>query len=174
MQNVFFDGWFGIARTVILGVSAYASLVILLRISGKRTLAKMNAFDLIVTVALGSSLASILLSKDTVLLEGVTAFIMLILLQAIVAFASVRSRTVESIVKSEPVLLMHRGRMLADALRKERVTETEIWAAIRSEGVVRAEDVEAVVLETDGSFSVLHPRGAPADTLQGVQEKDGQ
>jgi uncharacterized membrane protein YcaP (DUF421 family) len=172
MEPIFFDGWKGVMRTALLGVCAYAALVILLRLSGKRTLAKMNAFDLVVTVALGSSLATILLSKDTTLAEGITALITLILLQAVVAFVSTRSRKVEEVVKSEPVLLMHRGLMLADALRNERVTELEIWAAIRSEGIAHAGQVEAVILETDGSFSVLKShQGQPADTLHGVREK---
>jgi uncharacterized membrane protein YcaP (DUF421 family) len=71
--TMIFDGWGSIARTAIVGVLAYAALVVLLRISGKRTLAKMNAFDLVVTVALGSTLATILLSKEVSLASGVAA-----------------------------------------------------------------------------------------------------
>lgn len=116
MDDIFFDSWQGVLRTIILGACAYVAIVVLLRISGKRTLAKMNAFDLVVTVALGSSLATILLSKDTALAEGIAALATLIVLQAIVALANTRSRTLERIVKSEPVLLMHRGKVLHDAL----------------------------------------------------------
>ena len=57
---MFFDGWSGILRMLAVGVPAYAALVLLLRIGGKRTLAKLNAFDPAVTVALGSTLASAL------------------------------------------------------------------------------------------------------------------
>ena len=62
MSDFIFDGWLPVARTLILGFMSYVGLVILLRASGKRALSKMNAFDLIVTVALGSTLATVLLS----------------------------------------------------------------------------------------------------------------
>ena len=55
MSQIFFDNWETLFRTLIIGVLAYVSLVILLRISGRRTLSKMNAFDMVVTVALGST-----------------------------------------------------------------------------------------------------------------------
>lgn len=79
---MFFDTWQGLGRIVVVGVLAYAALVIFLRFSGKRTLSKMNAFDLIVTVALGSTLATILLSKDVALAEGLLALLLLIALQS--------------------------------------------------------------------------------------------
>lgn len=75
---MWFDGWYGIARVLVIGSAAYVALIALLRISGKRTLSKLNAFDLVVTVALGSTLATILLSKDVALAEGIAAFVVLV------------------------------------------------------------------------------------------------
>ncbi len=63
-EKMFFDGFDVIFRTLLIGIMTYLSLIVILRVSGKRTLSKMNAFDLIVTVALGSILASIITSKD--------------------------------------------------------------------------------------------------------------
>lgn len=63
MDGMFFDSWATLFRTFLVGVMAYVILAAFLRVSGKRTLSKMNAFDLIVTVALGSTLATVLLSK---------------------------------------------------------------------------------------------------------------
>lgn len=166
---MFFDNWAGIWRTVVVGVLAYAALIGLLRASGKRTLSKMNAFDLIVTVALGSTLATILLSEDVALAEGVTAFAVLILLQFSIAWLSVRSRTVSRMVKSEPTLLVYRGELLPEALRRERVVDREVWAAVREQGIADLADVEAVVLETDGTFTVVPNSNAPEhSTLQSV------
>ncbi|WP_231362619.1 hypothetical protein [Thioalkalivibrio sp. ALMg9] len=67
---MFFGGWDGLLRTLVVGVLAYVALIVFLRLSGKRTLSKMNAFDLVVTVALGSTLATVLLAKDVALAEG--------------------------------------------------------------------------------------------------------
>jgi uncharacterized membrane protein YcaP (DUF421 family) len=160
---MFFNGWEGLARTVLVGVLAYLALVVLLRFSGKRTLSKMNAFDLVVTVALGSTLATVLLSKDVALAEGVVAFAVLIGLQLSITWLSVRSRTVARFVKAEPTLLLHRGRILPEAMKRERVLESEILAALRGQGIAAVEQAHAVVLETDGSFSVtagVEPDGA--------------
>ncbi|MFP3942984.1 MAG: DUF421 domain-containing protein, partial [Alphaproteobacteria bacterium] len=95
-----FDGWNGIGRTILVGLLAYVVLILLLRISGKRTLSKMNAFDLVVTVALGSSLATVLLSKDVALSEGVIAFAVLIGAQFAITWMSVRSGGFRKVVKS--------------------------------------------------------------------------
>lgn len=155
MDNMLFGGWFGLLRVAIVGVLAYAALVVLLRVSGKRTLSKMNAFDLVVTVALGSILATVLLSKDVALAEGVTAFALLIGLQYLIAWLSVRSERVEGLVKAEPRMVFFEGQMLRDALRSERLTESEVRAAVRAQGLAAMEDASAVVLETDGSLTVL-------------------
>jgi uncharacterized membrane protein YcaP (DUF421 family) len=161
--RIFFDGWAGLERIFVVGVLAYAALVLLLRISGKRTLSKMNAFDLVVTVALGSTLATVLLSKDVPLAEGALAFLVLIGLQYVLAWLSSRSgkfsERFRALIKSEPALLLYRGRFLEGAMRRERVTEGEVHAAIRSQRIADVREVEAVVLETDGSFSVV--RGSP-------------
>jgi uncharacterized membrane protein YcaP (DUF421 family) len=156
---MFFDNWFGLLRVLVVGTLAYASLVLLLRVSGKRTLSKMNAFDLVVTVALGSTLATVLLTNDVALLEGVLAFALLIGLQLAIAWLSVRSERVQALVKAQPRLMLHRGRVLPVALREERVTEEEVWAAVRAQGTGSLGEVDAVVLETDGSFSVLKQVG---------------
>ena len=151
---MFFDGWTGLLRVLVVGTLAYAALVLLLRVTGKRTLSKMNAFDLVVTVALGSTLATVLLSKDVALAEGLLAFALLVLLQFAITWLSVRSERVQALVKAEPRLLLHHGRLLPGALRRERLTE-EVRAAVRSQGIASLDAVAAVVLETDGSISVV-------------------
>ncbi|MHB9105510.1 MAG: DUF421 domain-containing protein [Armatimonadota bacterium] len=170
---MFFDNWMGLLRVVIVGVLAYVGLVLLLRITGKRTLSKLNAFDLIVTVALGSSLATVLLSNDVALAEGLLAFFVLIGLQWLVAWASVRSGAISRLVKSEPKLLVYQGKLLQDAMRRERVVESEILQALRNQGIDSLEQVEAVVLETDGGFSVLTSSGKEASALDDVHKPDG-
>ncbi len=150
-----FDGWAGLGRVLLVGTVAYVALVLLLRVSGKRTLTKLNAFDLVVTVALGSTLATVLLSKSVALAEGVLALALLVSLQFALTWLQVRSPRVQALVKAEPTLLLYRGRFLDGALRAERVTREEVLAGLRSSGVNDAGQAHAVVLETDGSLSVL-------------------
>jgi uncharacterized membrane protein YcaP (DUF421 family) len=167
--EMFFESESALLRTLVVGSLAYVALVLLLRFSGKRTLSKWNAFDLVVTVAFGSTLATAFLSKDTTLSQGVLAFGLLVGLQWSITWLSVRSRTMERWVKAQPRLLLFQGRLQQEALQQERVTESEIRAALRAQGITALEDVEAVVLETDGSFSVLKQRGSSASALADVQ-----
>jgi uncharacterized membrane protein YcaP (DUF421 family) len=172
---MFFDSWYDLLRILVVGACAYLGLILLLRVTGKRTLSKMNAFDLIVTVALGSTLATVLLSGDVSLSEGLLAFALLCGLQYAVAWLSVRSERFQGLIKAEPSLLFLRGRFLANALRRERVTEEEILAAVRSQGIAQLSQVAAVILETDGSFSVIGAgEGAgEVETLRYVDAGDG-
>ncbi len=167
---MFFNGWENLFRTLIVGVLAYAVLVIFLRLSGNRTLSKMNAFDLIVTVALGSTLATILLSKDVALAEGALALGLLIFLQFAITWLSVRKRWVKRLVTGEPLMLLYRGELLTRALRQARVTQDEVRAALRSSGLGNVSEAHAVILETDGSLSVVKESDSPTDSsLEGVR-----
>lgn len=152
---MFLQSWSDVWRIAVIGVITYPCLIAVLRLSGKRTLAKMNAFDLVVTVALGSTLATILLSRDVALAEGLVALVLLVLLQLSVTWLSIRSRAVRRLLKSEPTVLVRDGVLLHDVMRAQRVTDGEIRQSIRSQGIGDLADVAAVVLETDGSFSVI-------------------
>jgi uncharacterized membrane protein YcaP (DUF421 family) len=169
-----FDSWTGLGRVLLVGTLAYVALVLLLRISGKRTLTKLNAFDLVVTVALGSTLATVLLSKTVALAEGVLALCLLVALQYAIAWLSVRSQRFEGLIKAEPTLLVHRGRFLAAAMRAERITREEILAAMRAGGASDVGSIAAVVLETDGSLSIVPEAGSgPVPTLATVRRIEG-
>lgn len=161
-----FDSWFALLRILVVGTLAYVGLVAFLRVSGKRTLSKMNAFDFVVTVAMGSTLATAMLSKTVVLLEALLAFALLIGLQWIVAWAAVRSDRFKALIKSQPTVLFHEGSMLGNALKRERVSEVEILAAARSAGRENLDEVRAVVLETDGTFSIVTRSGGEPTNLR--------
>jgi uncharacterized membrane protein YcaP (DUF421 family) len=153
--SMFFQNWQGIVRTVVVGTLAYGVLVLFLRISGKRTLAKLNAFDLVVTVALGSTLSAVLLQESIAFAEGATALALLIGLQYGVTFLSVRSHGFAKLVRSEPSLLARNGQYCHGAMQAQRITEDEILSAIRANGGTDVAAAQAVFLESDGSLSVL-------------------
>ena len=159
LDAIFFDDWAGILRVVVVGLAAYSVLIFMLRISGKRTLSKMNAFDLVVTVALGSTLATVLLNDSVPLVEGIVALMLLILLQYMITWLSVRSSKFEQFIKSEPTLLVHHGQYLDTALRTQRVTREEIGAVLRENGRTDISEIQSVVLETDGSMTVVAEHG---------------
>ncbi|GAB1692938.1 DUF421 domain-containing protein [Krasilnikovia sp. M28-CT-15] len=159
---MFFDKLADLGRISLIGVLTYLLLIAVLRMSGKRTLAKMNAFDLVVTVALGSTLATILLSTDVSFTEGAAALVLLVVLQFAATWLSVRWSPLREALKSAPTLLVRDGELLVDAMRRQRVTDNEIYQAVRSQGIGDLGAVAAVVLETDGTFSVISEQQAGA------------
>jgi uncharacterized membrane protein YcaP (DUF421 family) len=155
VDKFLFNGWQPILRIFLVGILAYFFLILILRISGKRSLSKLNAFDLVVTIALGSTLASLVLDAKVALAEGIVAFAVLVGLQFAVTWSSVRWPIVRKFTTGEPMLLTYRGSFLRSALKSERITEEELLAAVRAAGLLTMDKVDAVVLETDGSISVL-------------------
>jgi uncharacterized membrane protein YcaP (DUF421 family) len=152
---MWWDSWSDVGRVVAVGAAAYASVVVVLRVSGKRTLAKLNAFDLVVTVALGSTLATILLNSDVSWAEGVTALVLLAALQALVARLTVHRSGARRAITSRPTLLWRDGWPIGSALTRQRVSVDEVRQAVRATGAGDLSDVAAVVLESDGTLSVI-------------------
>ena len=150
-----FESWESLLRVLVVGGSAYVAFVVMLRLSGKRTLSKMNAFDLVVTVALGSTLATVLLDRSVPLADGVLALGLLVFLQYAITWTSVRSDRFQDLVKAAPTTLVRDGDFLEDNMRAQRVTREEIEAALRQHGVAAVDRARSVTLETDGSLSVV-------------------
>lgn len=163
-----FDSFHDLARVATISLLAYGSLITVLRFAGKRALSKLNAFDLVVTVALGSTLATVLLSKDIAYLEGALAFGMLAGLQWIVSSLSVAWPLFRKLVRSRPRLLVENGEYRPKAMATERITKFEVQAAMRSAGIGRVEEVDAVVLESDGSLSVISNSAGPLTVIDDV------
>lgn len=168
------ESWENIFRVVVVGILAYAGLVLMLRISGNRTLSKMNSFDLVVTVAFGSTLSTILVNKDVSLALGLAALALLVVLQLVITWCSVRSSFINDIIKTSPTVLVLDGLLRRDALKRVRVTEDEVLAAIRQQGQGALEDIDAVILETDGSLSVIPSSQAGNRSAYGALTRRGQ
>jgi uncharacterized membrane protein YcaP (DUF421 family) len=155
VSSFLFSGWEYVVRTLLIGVLAYIGLVFTLLGSGKRTLSKINAFDYIVTIAIGSALATVLLSPSTYLVQGLVAFAVLIGLQFAITWLSVRIRAIAQLVELEPTMLYYQGEFLTDMMKRERVTHSDVLQAVREKGIGCLDQVEAVVLETNGELSVI-------------------
>ena len=163
MENIFFKDWEGILRVMITTVFAYTAVVIILRTSGKRTLAKMNAYDFIVTVALGSVTGAVILNKSIPLAEGMTAFAFLVFLQFVFTWISVRYQFFQKLVTSKPALLYYNGNVFSETMRKERVTREVLEKSIREAGCADFGSVKAVILEPTGDVTVIKKSDGPSE-----------
>ncbi|MEV8211788.1 YetF domain-containing protein [Streptomyces sp. NPDC079189] len=172
---MWFDDWPGVARVVLVGLASYVSVVALIRLAGKRALTQLNAFDLVVTVALGSTLATILLSSDVAFVEGAVALALLLALQVIVAFATKRFPALRRVVTAKPAQLVRDGVIDDDALRRHRVARADVLQAIRSSGHGDVSSVGAVTLESNGTISVISRANiGNASALDDVKPSHGE
>lgn len=169
---MFLDNWSQILKILLTGSLAYVAIILILRVSGKRTLSQMNAFDFIITVALGSTLATAMLSKDTPLAEGLTGLALLVLLQFLVSWTYVRLPFFARLIKSEPRLLFYQGEFKDKALKEERIEQEELLQAARNQGVLSLDQIAAIVLETNGKFSIIKNSDQQRhSTLQNVKKE---
>lgn len=155
MVNIWFDSWESILRIIVITPVAYFALVFLLRISGKRTLAKMNAFDFVVTIALGSILASVVLNKNIPLANGVIALLLFIGFQFLLTWLAVRVKKVKTLITSSPSLIFYKGNFLHTTMKKERITVEEIYSAARRQGISTLDSIDMIILETTGDMAII-------------------
>lgn len=155
MRNIFYNNLQTVFVTGAKGFLMYVILIAMLRITGKRSLSKFNIFDFVITIAIGSVFASTMTSNDVKLAQASTAMIVLLAGQYIMSRLALKYDKFESIIKSDPALLFYNGSYIKETMKNERVTKREILQAARTNGSSSLDDVWAVILETDGTMSVI-------------------
>ncbi|GEK91069.1 DUF421 domain-containing protein [Alkalibacterium kapii] len=157
----------------LLALFSYIAIFIVIRLSGKRTLSKMNAFDFIITVTIGAVFGSTLLNYQTKFVQGIYVIVLLLLFQLMTSFLSSHISFMESFLRAEPAILYYKGEYKDAILKKERISRNEVIQMVREEGIGQMEDVEAVVLEPNGSLSVIKAQKGNAkqsDTLEDLKK----
>ncbi|MHA6803677.1 DUF421 domain-containing protein [Salinifilum ghardaiensis] len=160
---------------MISTVGVYLALILFSRIAGLRSFAEMTNFDFAATIIFGSMSATTAVSTSTSLVQGVVALAVLFAVQALIAYLR-RTKRIERAVDSRPLLLMDGTEVLTGNLARARMSDDDLRSKLRLAGVVRSEQVAAVVLETTGTVSVLtvDGQGRPLDPrlLQSVSGAD--
>ena len=171
-----FSSWDNLAEIALSSILFFALIVALTLVSGKRTTGQMNNFDWITTVAVGSLASSGILLETVTIADAVLAILVILGCQYLLTWLAVRSKTVTKIIKDEPTLLVHQGDYLKDAMLRTRVTESEVKAALREKGLTALDQVNWVILETEGTLSVIAKEElewGEAEILHGVQTPEG-
>jgi uncharacterized membrane protein YcaP (DUF421 family) len=166
---MFFEGWDGIKHILLIAGVGYVAIVIYIRVLGKRVLSKFDAFDFIVTVSLGSALAGLVTSKESTVADAVVALGALVMLQWIAGWLSKAIPGMQHLIRSEPSLLFYRGKFLKQVMEREHVNKEEIFAGMRMAGFGSIDDVEAVIMERDGSLSAIPYTTKSPSVLQDVE-----
>lgn len=144
-----------LAEKIIRPVAVYIFLIVILRIGGRRELAQMNAFDLVVLLMLANAVQNAIIGEDNSLLGGMIGGATLIVLNLLVNWYLYRHPNLDRRIEGEPVQLVKDGRLLRQNLEHELITEEELMAVIHRQGVNDVESCAEVILETSGTISVI-------------------
>ncbi|HSD07991.1 DUF421 domain-containing protein [Flavobacterium sp.] len=158
MKDVFFKDWQSIGYVAMTTVIGFITLFLFVRISGKRTLAKLNAFDFVVTIALGSTLSYMMLALVP-LIEGVVVLFLIIIMQYVFALSARSSVKMEKFINTVPQIVFYNGKFQEKVLSSETITKDEVYAAIRNAGIDQMDEVKAVVMELNGTMTVIKKSG---------------
>lgn len=153
--SYFWTGWSPIWHTLLIGSVGYLTLVILLRGTGPRTMAKMTPLDFVIAVTLGSAFGRVVTAVDVSLAQAVVALLVLVLVQWLLAAARSRWHFMRRLLDAPPVLLYYNGELQPKALRRHRLTEVDVHTAARQSGHGSLADIQAVILHQDGSLGVI-------------------
>ena len=154
-MDLFWTGWQPIIHTLVLGTAGYLTLVLLLRVTGARTMAKMTPLDFVVAVTLGSAFGRTVTAVDVSLAQAGVALVLLIGLQWLLATGRANVPWIRKAVDPPPVLLWYEGELITSALRKHQLTVTDVHTAARESGHGSLDGLRAVIMQQDGSLGVI-------------------
>lgn len=171
-MQFFYGGWEPLARIVLMGTGGYATLLVLLRVTGARTLSRMTPFDFVITVTIGSAFGRVLTAQEVSLAEVVVTFLVLVGLQWLVVTLRSSSPRLSHLLTPEPSLLYHEGRFVERMMRRHRLTEDDLLTAAREKGLGSIEEAHAIILEPDGMFAVVTPSQlGDGSALRGIERR---
>ncbi len=172
MENWIFATLPIIQKVLVTVLAIFILVIIITRISGLRTFAKMSNIDFASTIAIGSILATVVMHPDQSILKGALALAGVVTFQSIFSFLARKSDYLRKLLSNEPIILMYYGKILDKNLAKANISRDELIAKLREANAHNFDEVLAVVLETTGDMSVLHSSKKDIqlkDVLKGVR-----
>ena len=164
LDDLFIPGA-SLVEKIVRPIAVYAFLVVILRVGGRRELAQMNAFDLVVLLTLSNAVQNAIIGDDDSLIGGFVGGATLVLLNLGVVRFLYRHPGLDRKIEGQPVLLLKDGKPLQKNLDQEMITTEELLASIHRQGVARFEDCAEVILETSGTITVLARQPTPEEIL---------
>lgn len=151
MWTVSLPLWEFVVRAAII----YFALMLLLRLSGKRTLGEFTSFDMVVVLLIGESTQGALTAGDQSVIGALVVCATLIGLNVLIAFLGTRFRSLDRLVQGEPVVLLRNGQVFEKVLRRNNLPRSDLEEALRESGVEDPSGAALAILEVDGEISVI-------------------
>jgi uncharacterized membrane protein YcaP (DUF421 family) len=140
---------------VLRGLIIYLFLIVLLRLTGKRQVGQMSPFDLVLLLVLSNAVQNSMNGGDNSIAGGMISAVTLVGANWLVGLITYRNKKLEALVEGRPELLIHNGKLYAEAMNHSKLTHHEVMASLREAGCASTEDVQFAFLENDGSISVI-------------------
>ncbi len=150
---------------IIRPILIYAFLVVLLRVFGKRELAQLNPFDLVVLLSLSNTVQNAIIGEDNSVAGGMVGAVTLLVTNYIVVRFLFRHRRLDQLMEGKPSTLIKEGHMSKKEMARELLTTAELQSVIRRQGFEGIHEIETCILEPGGAFS-LKPKSPPADVVR--------
>jgi uncharacterized membrane protein YcaP (DUF421 family) len=144
-----------ISELVIRAIVVYIFLLVILRVTGKRQIGQLAPFDLVLLLVLSNSVQNSMNGGDNSLVGGLISASALVALNYRVGYAIFKSKRLEAFVEGRPQVIIHNGRVFDEVMRGAKLTHHELSAALRRSGCTCAEEVQAAILENNGTISVV-------------------
>jgi uncharacterized membrane protein YcaP (DUF421 family) len=151
-----------IVEKILRPVIVYAVLVVLLRVFGKRELAQLNPFDLVVLLSLSNTVQNAIIGSDNSLSGGVVGAVALLAANYVVVRFMFKHRRLDQLLEGEPTALIENGKVCNEGLARELLTAAELQTVAHRQGFSRLDDIETCVLEPGGTF-FIEGRTPPRD-----------
>ena len=153
------------AEKVLRPIVVYAFLVVVLRVFGKRELAQLNPFDLVVLLSLSNTVQNAIIGNDNSLTGGLVGAFTLLGVNYLVVRFLFRHRRLDQMFEGKPTVLIDNGKIIKKALAQELLTRADLMTVLHRQGFGNLQDVERCVLEPGGTFYV-HGKTPPVEEIQ--------
>lgn len=164
MNPVIFPGAGVLLQIALRTLTVYGVVLIGVRLSGKREVGQMTPFDLTLLLLLSNAVQNAMTGPDTSVIGGATAAITLLVVNFCVAKVAGRNRRLRNLIKGEPAVLIHNGKVMEAAMAREHVAMDDIQQGLREHGIASVDEVALAVLEVDGNISFLKYDDCPGGT----------
>ena len=162
------QAWFAVEWQQLVGIALsavglYIVLILFTRLMGLRSFSKLSSYDFAMTVAMGSILASTVLSKSPSLLQGIVAVGVLFLIQAFISVLRRRFKPVKALIDNQAIIVMAHGQYIENNLQEANLSHSDVQEVLRKNGLKSKKQVFAVIMETTGDMSVIKHDDSVAD-----------
>lgn len=138
----------------IRAIAVYAFILFLLRISGKRQMGQMTAIEFVAVLLISNAVQNSMNGGDNSLIGGLFLATILIGMSTLIAYLTYKSKLASHIIEGTPSLLIHKGKLIPNNIKKELLSEGELKALLRKQGFHDMADIDVAILEADGTLSI--------------------